>query len=410
MDFDELAQRILSLVAQRDVSRVMAQDERYRSALGAFFVYPSRAQLTQVLREAFFATLLTDEARPIRFVMTFMPTEVPPQTASAQLDLEPRLPVTRSAIRRIAPTAPPERAILRLHLGDNGVQIASILTFADHFGRPVGLSVAGLRPGVLSVSFNNQKILHLAGDEVTALDGAANHFDVDQAMTRLAMHQHEGSYQARMIVTSILWDAAAMMKRNGHGGAFWIMPSAGTPFEGQVQRLTSHGSLFEPVASALVRAGVGMVSFRDFRSATAEALIQDAESGGISHTLLQLAATDGAVLLSLEPRLLGFGAFVHAPPPDRIRLRREGRTESVSAQTLGGGRHRSAAAFCAGGSPGERAALVVSQDRIATMFFNVGADGAGLGALGADVSSDRSFPSVFAVRVEQVGRGFATHE
>jgi hypothetical protein len=403
MDFAQLAQRVLDLVAQREISRTMAADEHVRTSLGPFFAFPTRAQLAVVLREAFFATLLADEGRPTKFVLSLLPDTVLSDTASGQLDLAPPQPVTRASIRRLAPTAPPESALLRLKLTDGGADIVSIMTFAQHFGRPVSLSVAGHRPGVLSVSFNNQKVLHLQGDDLIALDGAVAHLDADYATTRLALHQQDGSYQGRQFMAQLVWQAVVKMKRAGHGGAFWFIRSAWAhQFEGEVQhQVAGTGDLFLPHTQALER---GPEAFPDARQMAAENNLRWAEDDCISATLSQLAATDGAVLLSMEPKIIGFGAFVHTQPPD-VRRRRNGIAETVAAHALGGGRHRSAAAFCNGGDPGHRAALIVSQDGAATMFFNVARDDAGgLGVLGAVA------PGVFAARVEQVGRGFAADE
>ncbi len=407
MDFTALAQRVLDLLDQRDVVQRMKEDERIRTALGIFFAFPTRDQLAAVLREAFHATLLADEGRATRFVLSLLPDRPLEQAASGELVLASPLPVTRANIRRLAPTAPPQRALLRLRIADGGTDIVSVMTFAEHYGRPVTLSIAGHRPGVLSVSFNNQKVLHLQGDEVTAVDGTTQLVDADDACNRLALHQQAGGHQVQSIVAELVWQAVRKLKRAGHGGAFWFLPAARAhQFEGEFQRIAGVGDLFVPIGHTLqrVRSNRNDV-FPDARHLAAENLHRWADDDCIAATLAQFAATDGAVLLSLVPALIGFGAFVHTHPPAQVRRHRRGETATIEAHALGGGRHRSAAAFCGGGQPGERAAVVVSQDGTVTMFFNVSnEDPAGLAPLGAVP------PCVLAVQVEQVGRGFAADE
>jgi hypothetical protein len=75
-----------------------------------------------------------------------------------------------------------------------------------------------------------------------------------------------------------------------------------------------------------------------------------------------LAATDGAVLVDARVKVLGFGAFIDIPEraTNVTCYSHEGRSEQKESTNIGGGRHRSAVAFCERFAPA--AAIVVSED------------------------------------------------
>jgi hypothetical protein len=76
---------------------------------------------------------------------------------------------------------------------------------------------------------------------------------------------------------------------------------------------------------------------------------------------------DGAVLLDLDARPRGFSTFFNGEPPRNLSEQRGTAKVQRTAENLGGGRHRSAAAFCAAFAPA--AALVVSSDGRMTMLW-----------------------------------------
>jgi hypothetical protein len=81
----------------------------------------------------------------------------------------------------------------------------------------------------------------------------------------------------------------------------------------------------------------------------------------------QLSAVDGPVLIDRGARVLGFGAFIDLESNfEVIRQSSFGRTATINAEEVGGGRHRAGVNFCRTTAPS--LAVVVSEDGGVTLI------------------------------------------
>lgn len=376
MDFAAIARQLLQLLESRIEWLRAESDPHWASVMAQFAIQPTLAELELVLTECFFASLLAEEQRPTRFVISLLP-DPPPNgdTSSGFIRFAQTRPLTRSVLRLIAPAAPPDSSLLCVQRGATGeLGITGIHSFARHYGRPIALSFATSGAGVITVSFNNLRLMSIRHGEVSVLaDGMP--FDERTLSGVLAVHQaqEDGAVAHNVVVSRILLRAVGLVRKAGHGGAIWLLPPK-TEFDGTTCFISSTGALFDVARTIEEReqrhrstpelmAGV--------REGAAENLLRDVEEEAMAKAIAQLTATDGAVLMTMEPRLVGYSSFTHANPPTTITDVRDGRLEERASIELGGGRHRSAAAFCAGGAPGDRAAIVVSQDGGVSLFMNV---------------------------------------
>lgn len=375
MDFAAIARQLAQLLSTRIEWLTAEADERWAQVMNMFTIRPTEAELEVVLRECFFASLLTDEQRPTRFVISLLPDA--PRNSDASSGFlrftEPR-PLTRSALQAIAPTASPEHSILCVQRGESGqLLVIGMHAFARHYGRPIAMSFAVTGPGTITVSSNNVRLMTIAQGEVTALEPFP--FDEEAMGAALAMHQHDdsGDVLRLRIVAKILVGAAHQIRAAGHGGSVWICRKD-SRLKVTTRALSGTGTLFDIVGRIEERerhAETSIEVMQGVREGAAEQLLRDVEEEAVARAIAQLAATDGAVLMTMEPRLIGYASFIHADPPGSVSEVNQGLVEARAAISLGGGRHRAAAAFCGEGNPGERAAIVVSQDGAISLFLSV---------------------------------------
>lgn len=403
MDFAALARQLAQVLSSRIEWLRAEADPQWARVMSLFAIRPTEAELEVVLRECFFASLLADEQRATRLVMSLLPD--PPSNSDASsgfIRFAEAQTFSRTTLRALAPAAPPKHSLLCVQRGqDDRLVITGMHTFARHYGRPIALSFAVTEPGTLTVSSNNVRLMSVTHGEVTTLDGFP--FDEAALVTALAMHQHEheGDVLRLRIVGATLMRAARAIREAGHGGSIWICRKSSHP-TWNTRAIAGTDNLFDVINRIEARERAAETSAEvmpSVREGAAEQLLRDDEEETVSRTIAQLAATDGAVLMTMEPRLVGYSTFIHADPPDTVFDTNNGRGEARPSVELGGGRHRAAAAFCGAGEPGERAAIVVSQDGGVSLFVNV----------------SRPIPpalwhlphGVARIRLAPVGRGFA---
>lgn len=404
MDFAAIARQLLQLLESR-IEWLRAEiDPQWANALGQFAFRPTEAELELVLTECFFASMLTEEQRPTRFVISLLPEPQPSGDASSGfIRFEQPQPLTRSALRSLAPAAPPDSSLLCVQRGAPGeLRITGIHSFARHYGRPTALSFATTGAGSITVSFNNVRLMSIVHGEVSVV-GDGMPFDERTLSGVLAMHQrrNDGEVAHNAIVCRVLLRSVGMIRREAHGGAIWLLPPR-AEFEGTARIVASTGTLFDVVRAIEERSQRHARTpelMAGVREGAAENLLRDVEEEAMAKAIAHLTATDGAVLMTMEPKLIGYSSFTHASPPTTITDVRDGRQEERASTDLGGGRHRSAAAFCAGGQPGERAAIVVSQDGGVSLFMSIA---------GPIPPLLWHLPNgVARIRLASVGRGFA---
>ncbi len=293
---------------------------------------PSEPALTSVLEEVFYASLASDEGRPCRLRLVFEGAAVAPEHLHASGSVSHRLavsiPLDRDSLRRMSAVHDPARGALYWREDTDGaslvgVGVPSVLAMV---ARPEFM-IAAPAPAHLIVGYYDRALVaHRRGE--TFLRGTCALPDLQRLSTFLGTDFGEAA--------ALMPRAAMAIADEGHGGSLWFVGG----------ELPVHGTRLKyPVRAHDALESSGSLEAR--RAAI--------------YSLGKLASTDGAVLLDLSGRLLGFGGFFNGPAPAELELSRaDGQTVRIPFASIGGGRHRAAAAFCAANAPA--AALVVSQD------------------------------------------------
>lgn len=405
MNFAELARELLVALRRHDIWNRIEQGSPWTSGMSTLITTISERELALILEECFYASLHTDEQRAVRFVLSVVPDPSERDDPSAGfMRFAERVPLSRRALRSLSPAADPLHSVLTLQrAADDTLRLTGLWSLGRHYGRPRALSFAVEGPGVMNVSFNGSRLLSMNRGELAIVQER----NIDrERIAELLMQQQarvDARAEQRLVLADLLFHAARLIQDSKHGGSIWILNDADR-FEGAMRRIDATGILFEVVDHIVD--GTRKYAWPDrapvdTRERVAEDLLRSAEKEIVARSLAQLSASDGAVVMTMEPRLIGFAAFIQSNPPAQLFDVVHGRAEPRAPHELGGGRHRSAAAFCAGGSPGERAALVVSQDGDVSLFMNVD----------KPLQFFSEIPvGIVRVRMERVGAGFAVDD
>lgn len=375
MNFEDDARALVAALNERPDWLRWAAEPAVKEVFDQFALRPTESELVTALEESVLASLLFEEGRPTRFVMSLLPGTLPPgEFSSGFVRFERSKPLHRQTLREIAPAAPPETSVICIQrAADSTLQITGILPFARHFGRPVALSFAAYEPGSVTVSFNNRRVMSLRGGKIWTTDDSP--LDEQTLVGLLAAHQTQNAAQPTrsLVLSRIIFRAAHLIRSSHHGGSIWVLPPD-DEFDGTSNRIESTGPLFAGLDSIVSREERSLLRpelMAGVREGAAENFLREAEEEVIATTLAQLTATDGAVLLDMSPRLRAMSSFIHHSPPDVVNDFINGAVVPRQAHDMGGGRHRSAAAFCGAGGPAARAALVVSQDGAVSLFLKI---------------------------------------
>lgn len=287
---------------------------------------PPAEVFATVLEEVLWATTLAEEGRPCRPRLLW---GEPP--AEAEYRLEEPQAFTRQNLRKLTGVHGP-RGYLTFRIHDGEVRITGV---APRFGQghPGNLILATV--GVLSfdVLSSAERIVSVRAGEVRKLgECALPNLTEASRRVRTAVSGTLGPEHLAPIVQEIF--------NSGHGGSVWIVRQhapltlkkgwriAGAPLPGTWTADTHQRIELE---TWLTSAG-------------------------------QLAAADGSLIIDGDASVRAFGAYV-AVPGESIEIRThkpDGTSDATHAESLGGGRHASAAAFCKSHAPA--AAIVVSAD------------------------------------------------
>lgn len=398
VDFSEIGESIHQTFLRKEaLSTPASWLEKHGVAI------PTVEQLARILDESFAASLLTNEGRPVCFVLSLLTTQSN-EPHFADLRFEQSVPLDRDALRRIAPMAPPARAVIRVEPTETGeLQIAGVQSFPDGSMRPRALSVGALRPGNLSISFGRHRIASIRGDKCILLND-------ELADRRLLVHLlsryfKDYDHDTRLASAQLLLDAAVLIQNYAHGGALWVAQGGGDVPGLTMLRCSLRGEWNKRLGPELTAFGDGQRAQAQMRLISGLSALAHVEAMGAAAALAQLSAVDGAVLINMKPEVVGVEAFIHSEPPSAVwdATLPAGRAERASATSVGGGRHRSAVAFCHEGSRHEqrRGALVVSQDGTVSLFLAV-TDSEDATIFGAPAGS------VVRVKAASVGAGFAS--
>ena len=381
---------------------------------------PSVEQLQYILETAFIASFAREEGRDLRFTICCAPSIDVSRDGEGDVlpvlpFLEPR-PLSVSAIRSLAPAVSPvNAAILVLCPPDGECQIAGVLNVGSNLARarrggaiaprPApyalvidvrdagelhvyrgGIKLATLRAGSLQdqLAFSELEFLPISGMLTSG---------VDTIRTRLRRPQHEperetSDFEWTALLNTIL-SLVNGLESHGHGGTL-LVAAPGT--EGTVPirvkfdisdrntMLTDRFVAFVNARHALVdariarRRGIGAESTAELSHFEDATLIAEEDLAGAADLVARLSAVDGALVVSSDLRVIGFGAEIVLDASRPVIAQevaghpKRGETWPAIDGESFGMRHRSALRSVAAAD--SLAAFVVSQDGTVSFFWN----------------------------------------
>lgn len=322
---------------------------------------PDSAAIEAIIDVAFWASLRREEGYLPKISLALLP----PEQSGQPLEFERRLPLSPSALARLAPAV--ERP--GIHLGvwrcDGELCVWGTtrtipkLCFVLEVIEP-GLLVVKYRRGQDTSKFIN--VVVLKGYEIKVIDEEGTSLpDCPHVLTSLLGF---GSSDASVDSVNVLVQLAASMRAHGRGGSLLVVPQASEAWR---------ESIVWPVPYAVAPAFTEIAELmRQEASERNSRLWQEAFQDAVE-AMAGLTAVDGATIISDQYELMAFGAKI---------VRRKGRapveqvvvTEPIIGGTamvgppvqLGGTRHLSAAQFVQ--DQRDAVALVASQDGGFTVF------------------------------------------
>lgn len=291
----------------------------------------------------FWASLEKEERREVRGTLVLCS---PDRTLPAKAFATP-VPVTVPNLVALLIASP--RTPLAVHDGPGGLSIWGLLD-SEPASLP-RLRIAGNGTLLASCRHRVLALLHRGAVSVpVAADEASLEHLVAGALGKEQTLEARGSVPAKLI------RVGTTMIRHGHGGTLVLVPPADQSWRQAVRFRFNFDPLSDPVSALCEQCG-------------------PANSPRASHTSLQrrvgdLSLIDGAVVMDLDLRLLGFGAKLLFGLEDFLVTTLNAvtgeKSERVPLAELGGMRHQSAARFIHDNRSAE--VFVVSQDGRLTMF------------------------------------------
>jgi hypothetical protein len=377
---------------------------------------PALSVLRNILEVMFSASIATEELRPITFRVAYWdprhPDELPPvlrPTRHSLIHFPRPLALTAPNLKKLAPAADPRTVALTIYakrgeqphiwgLIDQQTHLIDFLTHEPTFGGPETpgtFQATVIGPGHILVTWEYETLAELKAGKLTgrALDvfqggpicdilAPPRSAFVDRVCTQGlrygAVPTDWDAAQAADLWSSVLRRALLRMQTFRHGGTLLLTPDKKLAAL-SVKYPLSYDRIRSSVYGCAVADVVSWDAHRKMptdRAATTEewarrdqsrlrADYARSELQSCIWFLSQLSRVDGAVVLSPDLNVRGFGAEItitQRPPKvaiSRVAAPRPRDLEGINYEHLGT-RHRSAIRYCAA-VPGS-VALVVSQD------------------------------------------------
>lgn len=353
------AARAVAVTAQAHFARHIAHARRQGHEELA--PEPDAKSIEEIIDAAFWASLRREEGYSPKISLAFLP----PEQASQPLLFERRLPLTATALSRLAPAV--ERPGIHLGVWREGEALCvwgttrtiPKLCFVLEVIEP-GLLVIKYRRGQDPGKFVN--VVVLKGDQIKVVDEQGTSLpDCPELLTTLLGF---GAPDSEAESLNVLVQLAASMRLHGRGGSLLVVPQGSNAWRESILWPVPYSvsPAFSELAELMRRDGEERMR-REWQAALRRAV----------ETIAGLTAVDGAALITNQYELLAFGAKI---------TRREGGaqveqvivTEPVIGSTasvvqpvqFGGTRHLSAAQFVQDQT--DSVALVASQDGRFTVF------------------------------------------
>ncbi|QKG52479.1 putative sensor domain DACNV-containing protein [Hymenobacter sp. BRD67] len=368
---------------------------------------PEPALLTQLISVAYQASLLSEEGRPVRCHLVFAPSDElrawhdgPTMFHVLRFSL-PR-PCDEQEVRRLSPTVRrPGNLLAVSQTPDNNLLIwgmmltrhewdrspESTLTAAENL--PPALLVHVRGPGNLVFYCGASRILTLQQGRIEGHGfvqfpeaWARGHFTDSSPFGRSDAGNTAGfsneAYNslASSLALHIMRRSINRVRLDAHGGMLVLIPTRSTAEHSQLTgqlrpKYRMQGTTARPIFLDLLAtitgrmAALGLESWTHYLQATDASLHALAdEVDHFADLLADLMAVDGALVVTKNLEIIGFGAEIHAPliPSNRVyrALNMEATTLQAEAPDRGGTRHRAAYRLCLADSAS--LVIVVSQD------------------------------------------------
>jgi hypothetical protein len=355
--------------------------EKRTPTLGRSLETITSDQLAGFIEVAFWASLRTNEGRPTHFSATL----VRRHRHHAAVAFADAIPFEEEQIARLAPALPPGGTLV-VSMADGGFDIWG-------FGRGRHMEMWAVRldvsePGVIRVGAGPYQ-------PFAVLDGR---LDPIISATRIRLpHYLQGKLKKTsstndIIETQAVWhesialgDLARVILAEGHGGTLLIVPDHSglwqaslDPFAYRLAKpdTTIHDGIREQLRATQARAQVmGEVSKLDSPDEIKNLLRKSLPAApwdivNIVRPTASLAAVDGAVVVTQDLRVLGFGAKISAGNVATVNiclpLQSGQDIVPTPVERCGGTRHQSAARFV--NANRDAVAVVISQDRHLSVF------------------------------------------
>jgi hypothetical protein len=312
----------------------------------------ARAQIAVLVNALFWASITTEEGRPIRGIVSVCRPDHPEAST-----FEEPVGVTRESLVRLL-TALPLTA-LAVHPSGSGCRIWGYLHQWPFF-EPT-LRIIG--PGALVVLGQHDTHAVLAEGRVRIPPRPVGFFNLAQI---LETNLEVADQNERLRLTFALQLMMLAMQRHGHGGTILMGPSTGDAWLDSVR--PSH-AFVAPTTSHLCQLMQDIASLQEARVADGVHAHREQFRRSLDRTGL-LTAVDGALVLREDLTVVGFGAKLVVDGAEFSVARRDALTatplDPCTLSELGGTRHQSAARFVR--QHPDCSTLVSSQDGRMTLF------------------------------------------
>ncbi|HEX8889110.1 MAG TPA: hypothetical protein VF779_08030 [Pyrinomonadaceae bacterium] len=322
---------------------------------------PSAEEIEAIIDAAFWASLRREEGFSPKISLAFLP----PEQAWQPLRFERSLPLSPTALARLAPAV--ERPHIHLCVARDGGDHLRVWGIARKLPR-LCFVLEVIEPGLLVIKYRRgqdpSKFVNVAvlkGDQIKVVDEAGTSLpDCPALITSLLGF---GSPATSNDSVNVLVQLAASMRAHGRGGSLLVVPHGTTDWRESIVWPVPYSVL--PPLSELAELMRQKEQERD--ALWQEALLDAVEAIG------GLTAVDGATIINDQYEVMAFGAKI-GHREGRGQVERVIITEPIVGDAasivhpvqFGGTRHLSAAQFVQ--NQQDSIALVASQDGRFTVF------------------------------------------
>jgi hypothetical protein len=340
---------------------------------------PTREQLSTIIETAFWASLRPNEGRMTQVRLTFLS----PEQVSDNIVFASPVSFDDSAIIKLAPAVPQGCCLGTIMVGEGmkiwGFARESIIRALD----TVIIEIA--EPGTVRVDigpFRPYMVLNGRSNDVIEATGSDLAHNLRIKLGKALAAEDFLETQAVWRECIALADLVRMILHDGHGGAVLLVPSVNGGWSDSLDpfpyRLKTPDSTIRAIRRELNQSSeLGEVFTElssadipgDLKNRIVGAFHQNDGSAKLSavEVVATLARVDGAVVMTRDLQLLGFGGKIAFKPNVDVPVCKFRPTHGgqqvarLRLEAVGGMRHQSAARFIADNK--ECVAIVVSQDR-----------------------------------------------